>query len=90
MEKYLIYGGKRLEGSVHVSGAKNAALALIAASVLAPGETILENVPRIADVKILLDIVEKLGVRVAWLEENTVSLAVPEKIDYIHHDIPAL
>ena len=83
MDKYLISGGRRLEGSVYVSGAKNAALALIAASILAPGETILENVPRIADVKILLNIVEKLGAKVAWLEENTVSLTVPEKIDYI-------
>jgi UDP-N-acetylglucosamine 1-carboxyvinyltransferase len=83
LDKYLISGGRRLEGSVYVSGAKNAALALIAASILAPGETILENVPRIADVKILLNIVEKLGAKVAWLEENTVSLTVPEKIDYI-------
>lgn len=83
MDKYLINGGRRLEGTVSVSGAKNAALALIAASILAPGETILENVPRIADVKILLDIVEKLGVKVTWLEENIVSLTVPEKISYV-------
>lgn len=83
MEKYFIKGGRRLEGSVSVSGAKNAALALIAASILAPGETVLENVPRIADVKILLNIVEHLGVKVTWQEENTVSLIVPEKISTI-------
>jgi len=83
LDKYVINGGRRLEGAVNVSGAKNAALALIAASILAPGETILENVPRIADVKILLDIVGQLGVKVGWLEENTVSLTVPEKVSYI-------
>ncbi|MDS1030545.1 UDP-N-acetylglucosamine 1-carboxyvinyltransferase [Bacillota bacterium LX-D] len=83
MEKILIKGGKKLQGKVQISGAKNAALAVISAAVLAHGETVLENVPRIADVEVLLEILHKLGAKVAWLEENTLSITVPDEIGYI-------
>lgn len=77
MDKLLIAGGQKLQGRVKVSGAKNAALALIAAAVLAEGETVLENVPRIADVEVLLHILDDLGAKVSWLEENTLALNIP-------------
>src|SRR5919202_1050776 len=61
MERFFIEGGNRLCGEVEVSGAKNAALKLIAATLLAPGRTVLRNVPRIQDVNTMLAVLEGLG-----------------------------
>ncbi|HET7481181.1 MAG TPA: UDP-N-acetylglucosamine 1-carboxyvinyltransferase [Rubrobacteraceae bacterium] len=61
MERFLIEGGARLEGTVEISGAKNAALKFIAASLLAPGRTTLGNVPRIKDVDTIRAVLEGLG-----------------------------
>lgn len=74
MEKFVINGSKRLSGTVKISGAKNAALAIMAAAVMADGETVLENVPRIADVEVMLEIIESLGAAGKWLEPNTLSI----------------
>ncbi|MDQ3834246.1 MAG: UDP-N-acetylglucosamine 1-carboxyvinyltransferase [Actinomycetota bacterium] len=63
MERFFIEGGNRLCGEVEVSGAKNAALKLIAAALLAPGRTVLRNVPRIKDVNTMLAVLEGLGAR---------------------------
>lgn len=63
MERFFVEGGNRLYGEVEVSGAKNAALKLIAAALLAPGETVLHNVPRIKDVETMLAVLEGLGAR---------------------------
>ena len=60
MEKYVIHGGNRLQGEVTVSGAKNAALAIIPAALFAREECRIENVPDISDVRILLDILEDM------------------------------
>ena len=62
MERFLIEGGAPLSGEVKISGAKNAALKLIAASLLAPGRTTLHNVPRIKDVNTMLAVLDGLGV----------------------------
>ena len=80
MSKLIIRGGKELTGSVKISGAKNSAVAVIAAAILCKGTTILENVPQISDVKILLHIMEKLGVEVAWIEDDVVSITVPDTV----------
>ncbi len=63
MERFFIEGGNRLCGEVEVSGAKNAALKLIAAALLTPGRTVLRNVPRIKDVNTMLAVLEGLGAR---------------------------
>ncbi len=63
MEKLIIEGGKRLEGEVRISGAKNAALPLIAATLLAPGTHVLRNVPDLRDTRTMLRLMENLGVR---------------------------
>ncbi|CAN5759781.1 UDP-N-acetylglucosamine 1-carboxyvinyltransferase [soil metagenome] len=62
MERFLIEGGAQLHGEVEISGAKNAALKLIAAALLAPGRTTLHNVPRIKDVDTMLAVLDGLGV----------------------------
>jgi UDP-N-acetylglucosamine 1-carboxyvinyltransferase len=60
-ERFLIEGGSRLQGEVEVSGAKNAALKLIAAALLAPGRSVLHNVPRIKDVNTMCAVLDGLG-----------------------------
>lgn len=82
MSKLIIRGGKSLSGSVKISGAKNSAVAVIAAAILCKGTTILENVPQISDVKILLNIMKKLGAEVKWVEEDTVSICAPDNMEY--------
>ena len=69
MKKLIIEGGRELHGSVQVSGAKNAALPLIAATLLAPGTHELANVPDLRDTRTILAIIEELGGR--WKREGT-------------------
>lgn len=66
MDCYAIGGGRRLEGAVRISGAKNSALKLMAASLLARGRTVLSNVPRIHDVLTMVEVLERLGCRVRF------------------------
>ncbi|MBP3448445.1 MAG: UDP-N-acetylglucosamine 1-carboxyvinyltransferase [Clostridia bacterium] len=61
MKKYIINGGKPLKGEVTISGAKNAVVGMIPATILADSPCTLENVPDIADVKLMIDILHKLG-----------------------------
>lgn len=65
MERLQINGGRRLEGTVTVSGAKNAAVAILPASLLCGGACVIENLPRIDDVLILRDIFSEMGVDVS-------------------------
>jgi UDP-N-acetylglucosamine 1-carboxyvinyltransferase len=62
--RLVVEGGRRLEGVVDVPGAKNAALPIMAASILAEGEVVLHNVPRITDVDVMTALLESLGARV--------------------------
>lgn len=61
MSKFIIEGGKRLEGEVQISGSKNAALPIIAATILNKGKTVLYNVPDIQDVHTMFEIIKKIG-----------------------------
>ena len=61
MRRYIIEGGRPLEGDVRISGAKNSALKLMAASVMVRGEVVLEDVPRITDVALMSEVLERLG-----------------------------
>lgn len=73
MSKFVINGGKTLNGEVKISGSKNAALPLIAASVLVK-ETRLNNVPRIKDVENMLNIIAFLGGSFEWISENNLKI----------------
>src|SRR3712207_5497577 len=66
MECFLVEGGTRLRGEVEVSGAKNAVLKFAAAAILAPGKSVLHNVPRIKDVGTMLAVLEGLGVETSF------------------------
>src|SRR5918994_4804989 len=73
MERFFVEGGSRLYGEVEVSGAKNAALKLIAAALLAPGRSVLHNVPRIKDVETMLAVLDGLGAS-SEFSGNTLSI----------------
>jgi UDP-N-acetylglucosamine 1-carboxyvinyltransferase len=79
--KLVVQGGTPLKGRVRVSGAKNSSLVLIAASAVSSGEVVLDNVPRIADVKTQLEIVRTLGGQASWEGRNTLRLKWPEHLD---------
>ncbi|HXF37544.1 MAG TPA: UDP-N-acetylglucosamine 1-carboxyvinyltransferase [Actinomycetota bacterium] len=66
MDRLLVTGGARLAGAVRISGAKNSALKLMAASLLAPGRSVLDGVPRIQDCRTMGEVLEHLGAAVAW------------------------
>ena len=70
MGSYLIEGGHRLSGTVRVSGAKNSALKLMAASLMGRGCTVLRNVPRIGDVFTMTEVLERLGAKVELTEDE--------------------
>ena len=74
MEQYIINGGKPLIGEVEISGAKNAAVAIIPAALLVDGVCRIENVPRISDTEMLLDILKELGAGIKYLDDNTVEI----------------
>lgn len=74
MEKLVIEGGIPLKGEVSISGAKNAAVAVIPAAILVEGSCTIENIPDIKDVKILIDILEELGSKVSYGEEGVISI----------------
>lgn len=74
MEKFLIKGKCRLQGEVTIGGAKNAAVAIIPATVLAEGPCILENIPDISDVHVLFDALEEMGAKVEYLGGSRVAI----------------
>ena len=74
MDKYVIHGGKPLQGEIPISGAKNAAVAIIPAVLLVEGVCRLENIPQISDVDMLLTILEGLGAKVDRIDASTVEI----------------
>ena len=73
MDRLLVTGGRRLSGEVSVSGAKNSALKLMAAALLAEGRTVLRNIPDIADCRTMIDVLARLGASVER-QDHAVSI----------------
>lgn len=77
MDYYHINGGKQLNGRVKISGAKNAALPVIVASLLADGKTTLRNVPDLADIRTIIRVIEFLGAKTSFdAASNTLIIEV--------------
>lgn len=74
MDAIRIEGGHRVEGTVTVEGAKNSALKLMAATILAPGINTLTNVPNIADVHVMGKVLTRLGARIEVIDEHTLRI----------------
>jgi UDP-N-acetylglucosamine 1-carboxyvinyltransferase len=76
-----INGGPRLRGTIRVSGAKNAALPIMAASILCEGEIVLHDVPSVADVASLGELLSKLGVAVEWRPDGALKLVSRDEMN---------
>ena len=84
MAKIVVSGGQRLIGSVSISGSKNAALPILDACLLIPGENVISNLPKLLDIKTMLEVLKCLGARIktengcAWIDASDIS----------HYDAP--
>lgn len=74
MDKFVISGGRKLMGEVDISGAKNAAVAIIPATILADGPCRIENIPDISDVTSIIDILSTLGARIKFINRTTIEI----------------
>lgn len=74
MSKFVIEGGSKLKGKVNIGGFKNAAVAIIPATILCHGKCIIQNVPMINDVNVLKDILLEIGAKVEFLEDMSMSI----------------
>ena len=74
LTKYVINGGKTLNGEVTISGAKNAAVAIVPAALLADGPVRIENVPKIIDVTLQMEIMRELGAQIRLINSTTVEM----------------
>ena len=74
MTKYVIHGGRELHGTIEISGAKNAAVAIIPAALLINGRCRIENIPQINDVTLILQILQELGADVRTVNRTTVDI----------------
>ncbi len=70
MQSFIVQGGKKLKGKIMVNGSKNAAVALLAASMLNKGETTLKNVPQIEEVNRWVEVLESIGVKIERKDKN--------------------
>ena len=86
MEKVIIDGGTKLEGTITVSGMKNAAVAVLYATVLAGDVCIIENLPNISDVRISLEILKSVGATVEYLDETEVKIDTTHALDKMPPD----
>ena len=74
LDKLVINGPTRLKGEVTISGAKNAAVAILPATLLIDGVCKIDNLPNISDVKMSCKILEELGAKITWLTENEIEI----------------
>ena len=74
MQKYVIHGGHPLFGEIEISGAKNAAVAIIPAALLVDGCCRIENIPQISDVTVVMEILQELGADVRTINKNTFEI----------------
>lgn len=74
MEKLVVTGPTPLKGEVTISGAKNAAVAILPATLLIDGVCTIENLPNISDIKISCKILEKLGAKITWNDTNSITI----------------
>jgi UDP-N-acetylglucosamine 1-carboxyvinyltransferase len=85
MDRLIINGGKRLEGTIRISGAKNAALPMIAGALLTKEEVVLDNVPLLQDVQMMVELAQSIGAKIRF-ENNTMRL---RSHNLVEKEIPA-
>ncbi len=87
MQKFIINGGKPLEGKIDIMGSKNATTPILSACLLTKEECIIDNIPLIVDVLKMIEILESMGVETEWVEERQLKIKAgdnvnPEKMDF--------
>lgn len=83
MRKALVKGGKKLKGEVTVSGSKNAALPILAATVLLRGESVISNIPNLLDVITIIRVLRALGLKAEYHEPGTVKIVTNSTIKHV-------
>jgi UDP-N-acetylglucosamine 1-carboxyvinyltransferase len=86
VDVFEIRGGRSLNGEVSIYGAKNAALPVLAATVMVDGTTVIHGVPQLEDVRVMLEILQGLGAKAAFISEHTVSVDASK---ITHTNVPA-
>lgn len=84
-----IHGGKQLSGSIEVNTSKNGALGLMCASLLNGGTTILHQIPRIEEIKRMIEVFKSLNISVKWIDEHSLEIKRPAKLSFESLDIEA-
>lgn len=87
MDLYLIEGGTPLQGTVHISGSKNACLPLMCAALLGDGPTVLENVPDLRDIRSMMQLLEHLNARVVYKNNRMVIDPTNFDTDWVPYDM---
>lgn len=86
---FVVNGGKKLKGSIEVKTSKNAAVGLLCAALLNKGKTTLRRVARIEEVNRIVEVLESIGVKCRWLENNDLEITPPRKLKLDQMDIVA-
>jgi UDP-N-acetylglucosamine 1-carboxyvinyltransferase len=86
MDKLVVKGGVRLKGRVEISGSKNSALPILAATLLTPETCVLRNVPDLSDIRFMLEILSRLGAKVTF-ENGTVTTRAEKVISEVPYDL---
>ena len=84
MEKFVVTGGKPLSGEVTISGAKNAAVAIIPAVILCDEPCQIENIPNISDVSLISRILQQMGANVRRINRSSLYI---DPVSYTHLDV---
>lgn len=74
MEQYIMKGGNPLVGEVTISGAKNAALGILAAAIMTDDDVVIDNLPDVSDINALLEAISHLGAKVERIDRHTVKI----------------
>ncbi len=74
MEQYIIEGGTPIRGEVTISGAKNAALGILAASIMCDEDVLIENIPNVNDINVMLEAISHIGAKVDRIDAHTVCI----------------
>ena len=91
MEKIIVNGGNRLTGEVEISGAKNAVVAIIPATILAEGVCRIENIPNISDVSAMIKILRSLGAEIKMINKSTLEIDTScVRTNIVGHDLSKL
>ena len=86
MEQFAIKGGNPLVGEVEIGGAKNAALAILAAAIMTDETVLIENMPDVRDTNVLIQAMESIGVIVKRLDRHTVKINASNVHDVVIED----